>query len=170
MITILQNFDESGSNTYKESLSAPIHCVSNSEGCQPYSVESESSDRAILGTPGYPRLLILTLKNDESASGYDSLIWILKDVQFSHGFVPDDAEDAGQVLAKIKDYEVGRELGRTGLIGTNGEFYLGSRTLVVRSLSDLSVEVKVKSVEFLGWTMPGITVYTTRLGSFKIEV
>lgn len=44
-------------------------------------------------------------------------------------------------------------------------------TLVVRGPSDLNVKVKVTPVEFLDWTMPEVTVYTTKIEtSFEIEV
>lgn len=97
-------------------------------------------------------------------------MWLLEDLHFRYGVVPDDTENASQSLAEIRDYQVAGKFGSIGLIGNDGKFYLGSRTLVIRGPSDLNVEVKVTPMDFLDWTMPGVTVYTTKIEtSFEIE-
>lgn len=144
-ITILQNFDGFESRTDADSLAVPIRYVSNSYGCQPYSVESQSGGRAILQTPGYPRLLIETFK-DENITGYSSLMWM-----------QDNSDDGRQLLVRFKDQQ--REC-RFGIMIMD-RFWPGSNMLVVPGPPDLKVEVKVTGVEFLDWITPEVTVTAT---------
>lgn len=131
--------------------------------CRPYSVESQSRGCAILQNPGYLRLIIEIFKDEnvQTATGYSSSIWLLKDIHPSYKSGRDGAEIAGELFAKLNEKRVINN-GKPGFICTGGWVHYGSNKLVVHGLSDLQVEVKVTPMEFLDWTTPEVTVITTR--------
>lgn len=165
-ITILQNFGAFISRTRNVDFPTPIHCISNSPSCQPYSVECESRGRAILQKSGYPRLLIDTFKDDSvhNFTGYSSLIWKVDDIYLPHDSVSEVRKNARQLLNDLKLYQTVSRFNEVGLSSNISLVkYPGSKLLVVRGSPVLKVEVKVLSVAFLDWTTPEVTVTTTQI-------
>lgn len=161
-VTIIQNLEDSARGILRKGLHTPIRCVSSSHGCQPFSVQGESGDRAILYKTGYPRLLIDTF-SDDSFTRYSSAIWKLEDIYYSDG-LPDNEESAGRILNKLKLHRTIHRHEDMGSVAVQGLLFADSNVLVVRGPPDLKVEVKVTRVQFLDWTAPEITVTTTRVG------
>lgn len=162
-LLILHNSDHSGSRIYRDDIPFRIQCIGSSSGCAPYSVEAEIPGYAILRKPGYPRLLVHTFDTFRN-SVWSSGIWILETIRFEHDFLPDDTKNAGQILAKLKqDYRIyDKVLMALGAENVKGLF-TGWKSLNVRGSSTLKVEVSVRMVEFLDWSMPEVTVHTSEV-------
>lgn len=173
-ITILQNFDAFRSRPGSEGLRTPIRFLSNSPGCQPYSIECENISHAILQKPGYPRLLIAREAfkdgSEHDTKGYCPLIWNMREICLPDGSVLNDTNNARQLLEEIRikklflssDYKV-EETSPRGVFPPIRTSYSGSKLLMLRGSPDLIVEVYVSQVEFLDWTTPEVTVTLTEM-------
>lgn len=166
-VTIIQNQSPLRPvSIYPDRLPAPIRCISNSYDCQPYSVEGEARGLAILQKTGYPRLLVYTFP-DEGSSQFSSSIWVLRDIHLIQDFSP-DAESAGDILKKLKAFNFEHTSEKFGFSNRGLGPYPGSNVLVVPGSPDLMVEVRVKPVEFLDWTIPKVTVTTSQVSRSKL--